>query len=164
MLAVLLIMMLSGCGVYPATGCAGCQDAAPSTVTRLEPRQATLRIQGHILTVVLAETPSELASGLTPYEEVPNGTGMLFVLPQDSQPTFWTKGMHFAIDIIWIDDGQVVQIDAEVPPVLPDTPDAKVPRYRPGQPVDHVLELAAGAAEELGIRVGDKVEILALGN
>ena len=67
------------------------------------------------------------------------------------------KGMEFSLDLVWIRDGTVVQIDASVPPSPKDTPDDQLPRYQPTEPITHVLELAAGSAAHYGITVGDRI-------
>ena len=107
--------------------------------------------------VLVADTPSERAAGLSGYARLPDDAGMLFALPEPQQPSFWMKGMLFAIDIIWIRDGAVVQIHASVPPPPPDTPEDQLPRYRPDEPITHVLELTAGSAERLGITIGSRI-------
>ncbi|MCY4436681.1 MAG: DUF192 domain-containing protein [Chloroflexi bacterium] len=112
--------------------------------------EARIRVQ-------VADTPSERAAGLSGYAGLPEDAGMLFVLPEPQQPTFWMKGMLFALDIIWIRDGTVVQIHASVPPQPPDTPDDQLPRYRPDEPITHVLELNAGSAERFGITIGSRI-------
>ena len=82
---------------------------------------------------------------------------MLFVFPEPRQPSFWMRGVLFALDLIWIRDGMVVQIDASVPPSPKDTPDDQLPRYQPDEPITHVLELTAGSAARYGITIGDHV-------
>ena len=109
------------------------------------------------INVLVADTPQERAAGLSGYAGLPEDAGMLFVFPEPRQPSFWMKGMEFALDIIWIADGRAVQIDASVPPAPKDTPDDQLPRYRPDEPITHVLELSAGSAARLGITVGDRI-------
>ena len=109
------------------------------------------------INVLVADTPQERAAGLSGYPGLPEDAGMLFVFPEPRQPSFWMKGMEFALDVIWIADGTVVRIDASVPPAPKDTPDDQLPRYRPNEPVTHVLELAAGSAARYGITVGSRI-------
>ena len=82
---------------------------------------------------------------------------MLFVFPEPRQPSFWMKGMEFSLDLVWIREDTVVQIDASVPPPPPNTPDDQLPRYHPTEPITHVLELTAGSAAHYGISVGDHI-------
>ncbi len=108
--------------------------------------------------VIVADTLPERSAGLSGYAGLPDDAGMLFVLDGQQQPSFWMKDMRFSIDIIWLRAGVVVQIDADVPHPPLDTPDAQLPRYRPSEPVTHVLELSAGGAERYGIAVGSRIE------
>jgi uncharacterized membrane protein (UPF0127 family) len=75
---------------------------------------------------------------------------MLFDLHETSVPTFWMKGMRFALDLVWIgDDERVVAVTANVPP-QPGASDTQLRRYSPVAPVRYVLELNSGAAARLG--------------
>lgn len=107
--------------------------------------------------VLVADTLQERAAGLSGYGGLPDDAGMLFVFGEPARPSFWMKGMAFAIDIIWIRDGTVTQIHAAVPLPASGTPDADLPRYVPDELITHVLELPAGAAERYGITVGDRI-------
>jgi uncharacterized membrane protein (UPF0127 family) len=119
---------------------------------------STVIIGGHTFKVEIARTQEERAIGLTKYESLPEDFGMLFILPNDSEPAFWMKGMKFPIDIIWINNNKVVKIDSNLPPAPRDLPDQQIPKYLPGQPVDLVLEIAGNEAAKKGIKVGDNVE------
>ena len=99
--------------------------------------EAELCVNEARIRVLVADTPQERAAGLSGYAGLPEDAGMLFVFPEPRQPSFWMKGMKFAIDIIWIADGTVVQIDASVSPPPPDTPDrptAALPARRTNHP------------------------------
>jgi len=80
---------------------------------------------------------------------------MLFVYDRPDLYGFWMKGMRFDIDIVWIHDGHIVGIAHRVPhDVSP-----PLPTYHPPEPVDSVLEVAAGSAEARGWRRGDRVRV-----
>ena len=59
------------------------------------------------------------------------------------------------LDMIFLGKESVVAIEAEVPPcqALP------CPSYGPEQPIDAVVELGAGQAKVLGIRIGSPARI-----
>lgn len=157
LLAAALLFAL-GCGDPTA-------EMLEGTATRVASRGETpLTVEAELcvnevrIPVQVADTPEERAAGLSGYAGLPENAGMLFVYAELQQPSFWMKGMEFAIDIIWLTEGTVVQIHAAVPPAATDTPDDNLPRYRPDEPITHVLELNAGAAERLGIVVGSRIE------
>ncbi|MEI6305118.1 MAG: DUF192 domain-containing protein [Candidatus Taylorbacteria bacterium] len=76
--------------------------------------------------------------------------GMLFTFIIPGRYGFWMEDMNFPIDIVWIDaDHKVVGMNANVQPSsYPDT-------FFPPQNISYVLEINAGAAKELGIKVGE---------
>jgi uncharacterized protein len=104
----------------------------------------------------VADDPASRQRGLSGRDRLAAGEGMLFLLPDDS-PSFWMKGMRFPLDILWIRDGRVVDVSADVPP--PGDSNAPLPTYSPDRPANRVLEVNAGWAAEHGIRRGDAVRV-----
>jgi uncharacterized protein len=104
----------------------------------------------------VADDAESRQRGLSGRESLDEGEGMLFLLANDS-PSFWMKGMRFAIDIVWIRDGRVVDVTADVPP--PRDSDAPLPTYSPDRPANRALEVNAGWATDHGIRRGDVVRV-----
>ena len=156
-------LFVLGCGDPTAELLEGVAARATSDEQTPLAYEAVLCVHDSRINVLVADTPAERAAGLSGYDELPEDAGMLFVFAEPWQPSFWMKGMRFALDIIWIRDDTVVQIHAAVPPPPPDTPDDQLPRYRPNHPITHVLELNAGAAARLGIAVGDRIALCADG-
>lgn len=105
----------------------------------------------------LAQSPRESSLGLGYRDELPEGTGMLFVYDEPSVRTFWMKGMRFCIDIIWIEGGEIVGAAESVCPSPFGTFDADLPRFRSPEPVRYVLEVPAGWMEEHGLDAGTPV-------
>jgi uncharacterized membrane protein (UPF0127 family) len=68
------------------------------------------------------------------------------------------KDMKIAIDMIWIANQKVVQIDADVPAPAPGTVDRNLKLYPAHQPVEYVLEVNSGFAQEKGVSVGSSFE------
>lgn len=158
--AVLAIaaLYLVGCGDPTAELLEGMATRVASDGETPLHYEAELCVNEARIRVLVADTPEERVAGLGGYADLPEDAGMLFVLPEPTQPTFWMKGMNFAIDIIWIHDGVVVQIHDSVPLPPRNSPDDQLPRYRPDEPITHVLELTAGSAERLGITIGSRLE------
>ena len=156
LLAVVLLYLV-GCGDPTAELLEGLATRVSSGEETPLEFEAELCVNAARIRVLVADTLTERAAGLSGYAGLPDDAGMLFVFSEPTQPSFWMKGMEFALDIIWIRDEAVVQIHASVPPPNEETPEDQLPRYRPDEPITHVLELAAGAAARYGITVGDRV-------
>lgn len=119
---------------------------------------ATLKIGDRQYTVELAETSLSRTRGLSGRTSLQEGRGMLFIFPVAAQYGFWMKDMLFPIDIVWITQGKVADITANVP--APNAQFTSLPSYKPKQSVEMVLELPAGAAQKDGIIIGAQVELL----
>lgn len=127
-----------------------------------EIRQITLsadrqEINDQELEVEVVTKSDSILQGLSGREEI-GSDGMLFVFPEEGRPSFWMKEMKFDLDLIWINDGKVVEITADVPHPDPETPLSALPTYSPQQPVDMVLEMAAGEAGKRKILVGSTLQ------
>jgi hypothetical protein len=119
--------------------------------------QAEVIVHGQTVRVDVADTPEKQALGLGGRKRLGPLEGMLFVYAERRRPAFWMHGMVIPIDMIWLDNRRVVHIEADVPPPAPGTGPADLPTYAPPAPANFVLELAAGRAKALGLRVGDQV-------
>lgn len=125
--------------------------------TAVSPK-SEIKVNGITIPVEVANTDIQRREGLSDRDSLPEGKGMFFEFAQkDVRPPFWMKDMKFAIDIIWINDSEIVQIDKNVQPPEPGTTDDKLIFYLPDQPIDYVLEVNTGFAEEHNIKVGDTV-------
>lgn len=95
--------------------------------------------------------------GLSGRPSLDEKSGMLFVFDKPAVYTFWMPDMNFPIDIIWINDGKVIDISANVSNDF----DPNNPRfYAPSQPAQYVLEVNAGFAENKNIKIGDPVSLM----
>ena len=120
---------------------------------------STVKIGETTVDVKVANTADTRKKGLSGVKSLGANQGLLFVFEaNDSKPIFWMKDMNIAIDMIWIANQKVVQIDADVPAPAPGTADKDLKLYPAHQPVEYVLEVNAGFAEERGIAVGDSFE------
>ena len=138
-------------------------QTAKKTVQEASPTPSSvpfspMRVGNYNLNVETVQTPVERQVGLSKHTGLNPDTGMLFSFGKTSVRTsMWMKGMSFPLDIIWVKDNKVTQINAGVPIVAEGTPDNKIPLYVPNQPIDYVLEVAAGTAKLKGIKIGDPV-------
>jgi len=143
----------SGQGVgTPTTGVGAASIISRQALPeRLSP---TVRIAATEIPVEIATTSAAQQKGLSGRPSLDADKGMLFIFGRPDQYSFWMPDMHFPLDIIWIQDGKVVDIDKDVSnefnPAAPKF-------YSPSSPVKYVLEVNAGFAMRHGIRTGDAV-------
>lgn len=100
----------------------------------------------------IADTQALRELGLSGRQGLGDDEAMLFVFPTSGQNLFWMKDMLFPIDMIWLDKNKKVSHivrDAE-PSSFPQT-------FGPSTPTMYVIETRAGIADEIGLRIGDKV-------
>jgi uncharacterized membrane protein (UPF0127 family) len=108
--------------------------------------------QRHEFNVEMALTPEQQTVGLMFRKEVPADGGMLFDWGTPRDSTMWMRNTVSPLDMLFINaDGTIRRIAENTVPESLATIDS-------GGPVRATLELAAGTARRLGIRVGDKVE------
>lgn len=132
------------------------QTGAPSPTTGPK----TIQIGTLTLKITLADTQEKRQRGLSGVASLPQDEGILFIFEKKGvMPPFWMKGMLIPIDIIWIKDNKVSQIDKNIQPPDKYTPDAGLKLYKPSQPIDYVLEVNAGFADKNNLKVGDKVDL-----
>jgi uncharacterized protein len=125
-------------------------DGRPATVAyRLEAargRAVTVRLE-------VAADPAARARGLMGRRQLPEGTGMVFLYPDDVAEAFWMKDTLVPLSIAFVAaDGRVVSV-AEMTPCRADP----CPGYAPAGPYRYAVELAAGAFREAGVGSGAKV-------
>ena len=98
----------------------------------------------------LAETTAETTQGMMFRRSAPEGTGMLFIMPEERYQSFWMRNTYVPLDIIYLSEaGSVVSIQANAQP-MNETP---LPSEGPAK---YVLEIAGGRAAALGITPGMK--------
>ena len=102
-----------------------------------------------------AITAPERERGLMFRQTLGRDQGMLFFMGEEAIHPFWMKNVNFAIDILWLDSQRrIVHMARNVPPCRTDP----CPTYPPLMPSLYVLEIAAGRADELGLRLNDPLE------
>ena len=119
--------------------------------------QAELR--GQKITVWVAKTPERLYKGLGDKKSLTENHGMLLVFGKMGKHGIVMRDMEFSIDIIWLNNGEVVDIAPNVP-IEPEVSDADLKRYYPRKEANAVLELPAGWAERNGVEIGDRLKII----
>ena len=115
-----------------------------------------IEIENKTFQVEIADTAEKRRQGLADRPSLDKDHGMLFIYPLEQTPRFWTKNMHFPIDIIFINENmQVTKIYENTLPCKSD-PCAIYPGT---QNTRYVLELNAYQAKNYNLQVGDTLEL-----
>lgn len=114
----------------------------------------TVQIGATKIPVELATTNAARQKGLSGRNSFAADRGMLFIFDHPDLYRFWMPDMHFPLDMIWIQNGKVVDISENVSNAF----DPAHPRfYTPSSPAQYVLEVNAGFAKKHAIKIGDTI-------
>ena len=106
--------------------------------------------------VEIADSKEERVRGLMFREKLEKDKGMLFVFEQEDIHPFWMENTRIPLDMIWISkDKEIVFISKNVQPCADD---GICPTITPDEDALYVLEINAGAADKIGIKVGDRID------
>ncbi len=165
-LSVGLSVLLLGCAEQPSSTTA--VDVSPEeineaadTITasgeggQMLPITAQATMNGEVIQLEVAETQQQKAIGFMFRPEIPDDRGMLFSFDPPRQVSFWMKNVRVPLDMVFLRDGEVVAIAADVPPCTSDP----CPTYGPPELIDSVIELRGGRAAELGLQAGDAIAV-----
>ncbi len=121
------------------------------------PRQEpSVELRGHRFSVEVADTDDTRQKGLMFRTDLPADHGMLFVFPSQAPRAFWMKNTRIPLDILYFDRHfKLVAQQRNVPPCRT----AQCPSYPSGRAAKYVLELNAGTAEKLELRLGDELKV-----
>ena len=134
----------------PATAAPAAGTGPPTVTYRLEPAGGQ---EARTVRLEIAATPAARARGLMGRTEVPEGTGMVFLYPEDVAEAYWMKNTLVPLSIAFVAaDGRVVSV-AEMTPCKADP----CPSYPPAGPYRYAVELAAGSFGAAGVGPGSKV-------
>lgn len=104
-----------------------------------------------VINIEVADSGEEKARGLMFRTKLADDEGMLFFYDQPQEITMWMRNTYIPLDMVFIrPDGVVQRIVARTEPFSESIISS----------VDKViacLELAGGAAERLGLKVGDRI-------
>ncbi|RJR30380.1 DUF192 domain-containing protein [Candidatus Microgenomates bacterium] len=153
--AVLVVLLLAGFWVYGSknTNYLSPFELSPTATPH---HRVVVKIGEWEVDAILSQTQAEMSRGLGGVESLGENEGMLFDFTASNPPTaFWMKDMIIPIDIIWIKDGIIIQIDANAVP-QPEVADSQLKLYPPiDRSVEYVLEVNAGYSEIHNISIGD---------
>jgi hypothetical protein len=111
----------------------------------------SVSINKKVIKVELASGAVSQYRGLSRRESLCADCGMLFIFPDKQIRTFVMRNMNFPLDIIFIADGKIINIEKNLEPE--GNSPAKI--YQSATPANGVLELNGGYCEKYNIIVGD---------
>lgn len=117
---------------------------------------AYVMVNDERLHVLVAQTDRQKRKGLGNREDLGEYDGMVFLYSGSFRIGIWMKGMEFPIDIIWLNNGKIVDIAPNVP--VEQVPDAQLRHYYPREDANMVLEVPAGYAQQKGFKIGDQLK------
>ena len=134
------------------------ENPAPGAATNREaprPRSGEAWVIFGADTVVaeVARSPAEREQGLKDRDEVPDGTGMLFVFEDERVRQFWMRDTYVPLDIAYLN------ADFRIVSIHPLEPLNEEPVSSEG-PAMFALEVRQGWFAEHGIEAGDTAEVI----
>jgi uncharacterized membrane protein (UPF0127 family) len=101
----------------------------------------------------VAATADERAEGLMYRDDVPDGTGMLFVFPDVAVRGFWMANTYVPLDLAFMDPSFNVVDIVQMQPLVRETYDSRAPFM-------YGLEVRQGWLADHGIEVGHRAEVV----
>jgi uncharacterized protein len=161
LLPIFLSIFLLGCSpTLPVaktdvTSIFASQSPIANSEGQVLPISAKANIGDRQIELEVAKTSEQQAIGLMHRTSLPDNRGMLFEFKPARWVNFWMKNCKMSLDMIFLRDGVVKAIQVSAPPCTADP----CPTYGPDTPVDRVIELRGGRAAEIGVKVGDRIEV-----
>ena len=110
-----------------------------------------VRGENVVIHAYIAAPPAKRAQGLMHVTDLPENAGMLLVFSQPRQISIWMKNTLISLDILFLNpSGRIVKIHKNAEPLSL----ASIPSHAR---VKWVLELNAGVAGKLNLRLGDRL-------
>ena len=101
--------------------------------------------------VEIADNNETRSKGFMWRENIPDGTGMLFVWKKEAYRNFWMKNTPTSLDILFFDgDGKFLNVVEKTKPFSLDN-------IQSSEPSQYVLELIAGSTKVYNLYSGSKI-------
>ena len=120
--------------------------------------KAQVKIKNETFNVLVADNIKHWVKGLGGRKDLGEIDGMLFVFPVAEQHVFVMRDMKFPLDIIWVKNGEIVDMAPNVP-LDPAKIEDELTPYAARDISDKVLEFGVGTIEKLHLKIGDKVTV-----
>jgi len=111
-----------------------------------------LKVNNNTLNVKLCITPHSIRNGMMGQVFDETFNGMLFIMPEKTEQSFWMYKCIIPLDIIMIDDNIITKIHTNCPTCEDKSDCISYQGYG-----DKVLEIYGGSCEKMNIFEGDDV-------
>ena len=157
---VLMALLSAGCASAEGEdpGEASAPEAGNATASDQQERRppsgrAWVIFGADTVVAEIARTPDERAEGLMYREDLPDGTGMIFLFDDSQVRSFWMQNTYLPLDIAYMDAAlSVVDIHAMTP--------LTTEGYESAAPAMFALEVPQGWFSAHGIAVGSTAELV----
>jgi len=159
LLCILTILLIAACGSAEDMDAAATSGEtfggglAVREASRPGPGQAWVIFGADTVVAEVARTPAERQHGLMDRDQVPEGTGMLFVFENEAIRSFWMKDTHVPLDIAYLNSDLRIVTILQMEPLVMSTYDSTAPAM-------FALEVRQGWFAEQGIEAGGQVELV----
>lgn len=140
----------------PAPG--GASATPPWPAARGSSVVGSARVPAGCVALEVPRTLRQYSFGLQLRDPLGSDRGMWFPYRPARRARFWMHRTPHPLDLVFVRDGRVVAIEAAAPPCM----HLPCPSYGPDEPVDGVLEVAAGEAVRRGLAAGDPLRVVLL--
>lgn len=113
-------------------------------------KEGRVVLAGEEFMLEIADSQRERYQGLSERENICQKCGMIFYFPEKGKHVFVMRNMNFDLDIIWLKDNKIVEIEKNISRLNPDPLGGKVES-------DKVIEVNSGTCDRLGLEVGNVV-------
>lgn len=117
-------------------------------------KRVEVKIGSTVVKAEVADTFAKQVKGLMFHQNLKENEGMLFIFGKEAHYEIWMMNMSFPIDIIWINNGKVVDIKKDAQPCL-----LSCESYRPKDLAKYVLEVNSNFTDRHNVKIGTKVEL-----
>lgn len=150
-------VLLLGCSTssYPTSVAQSPAPILQNSPSQTLPITAKTTVKDQVIQLEVARTQEQRQIGLMNRPPLPDDRGMLFLFETPRIVVLWMKNTPSPLDMVFLLDGEVKAIAVDARPCTADP----CPVYGSTDTVNQVIELRSGRAEELGLKVGDRLSI-----
>jgi len=135
-----IVLVWSACSIFSLKF-----EQRDLTITNLDGKTVPIRVE-------LARSIRELAKGYMGRDNIPEGTGMLFILKKDEKLSFWMKDTPTPLSIAFINSSGEICETRDMTPFSHESVESS-------EPVRYALEVPQGWFKKNNIGAGSTIEL-----